>query len=81
MADIVMQDIGKNVTQATVVEWLVAPGDRFEAGDVLLEMMTDKASFDVPAEEAGTLDEICAQADEEVRIGAVLARYTAAGPA
>jgi len=79
MPDIVMQGIGEGVTQATVVEWLVAPGEAFAADDILLEMMTDKASFEVPAEEAGTLDEILAEADEEVRIGAVLGRYTAHG--
>ena len=77
MPDIVMQPIGEGLTQATVVEWLVAPGEAFEAGDILLEMMTDKAAFDVPAEEAGTLSEACVEADEEVRIGAVLGRYTA----
>lgn len=78
MPDIIMQSIGEGVTQATVVEWLVSPGEAFEAEDILLEMMTDKAAFEVPAAEAGTLDEILADADEEVRIGAVLGRYTAA---
>jgi len=47
----------------------------FEPGAVIVEIMTDKVSMEIEAEEAGTLREIIVAADEEVRIGTVLGRY------
>ncbi len=75
MKDIVMPEVGEGVTEATLVEWLVQPGEAFESGAVLVEIMTDKVSMEIEAEEAGTLSEILIPADEEVRIGALLGRY------
>ncbi|MFN4100158.1 MAG: lipoyl domain-containing protein [Pararhodobacter sp.] len=75
MADITMPDMGEGVTQASVSEWLVAPGDRFDAGAVLVEVMTDKAAFEVLAEEPGRLTAVLAGPETEVRIGAVLGQY------
>lgn len=75
MTDIVLPHVGEGVTEATVVSWLKSPGDGFVAGDVIVEIMTDKVSMDVEAEEAGKLTEILVEADQEVRIGTVLGRY------
>lgn len=75
MTDIMLPEVGEGVTEATVVSWLLAPGDGFAAGDVIVEIMTDKVSMDIEAEEAGTLTEILVAADQEVRIGTVLGRY------
>lgn len=75
MKDIVLPDIGEGVTEATLVSWLVEPGHSFETGAVIVEIMTDKVSMEIEAEEAGTLREIIVPADEEVRIGTVLGRY------
>jgi pyruvate/2-oxoglutarate dehydrogenase complex dihydrolipoamide acyltransferase (E2) component len=75
MADIRMPEMGEGVTTATVAEWLVAPGEQFAAGTVLVEVMTDKAAVEVEATEAGRLTEILVGPEQEVRIGAVLGRY------
>lgn len=75
MADITMPGMGDGVTQATVSEWLVAPGQRFETGAVLVEVMTDKVAVEIQAEEPGRLTAILAGPETEVRIGATLGQY------
>lgn len=74
MLDIIMPQVGEGVTEATIVEWLVEPGAQVAVGDVLVEFMTDKVSMEIEATAAGTLVEILVNADDEVRIGTVLAR-------
>ena len=75
MTNIVLPEVGEGVTEATVVSWLKDPGDNFAVGEVIVEIMTDKVSMDIEAEEAGQLTEILIAADQEVRIGTVLGRY------
>ena len=75
MKEIVLPELGEGVTEATLVSWQVEPGNSFESGAVIAEIMTDKVSMEIEAEEAGTLREIIVSADEEVRIGTVLGRY------
>lgn len=75
MKDILLPEIGEGVTEATLVEWVVSPGESFEPGAVIVEFMTDKVSMEIEAEEAGTLSEVLVQADEEVRVGTVLGRF------
>ncbi len=44
-----------------LLSWNIAPGETFQAGDELCEMVTDKAAFSLEAPEPGTLDEILIQ--------------------
>ncbi|MCR9137743.1 MAG: hypothetical protein NXI27_17225 [Alphaproteobacteria bacterium] len=74
MIDFKLPEIGEGVTEATIVQWNFSAGDRFTEGDVLVEIMTDKVNVEVEAEMSGTLDAILAKADDEVRVGAVIAR-------
>jgi len=77
--DITMPEIGEGVTEATVVAWLKNVGEPIEAGEVIVEIMTDKASLEIESPAAGVLGEILHGADEEVRIGTVLGRINATG--
>ena len=79
LKDITLPDLGEGVTQATLVEWLVETGADFRADDVIAEIMTDKVSMEVVAEEPGTLISMLVANDEEVAAGAVLGRYRPAG--
>lgn len=47
--------IGPDTDSARLVAWFVEPGQTFAVGDTLLEIETDKAIVEVPAEEAGTM--------------------------
>lgn len=46
------------MTEGTIHKWMKAEGDSFSAGDVLLELETDKAQIDVEAPEDGVLAKI-----------------------
>lgn len=76
MIEIKIPEIGEGVTEATIVQWNVAPGDRVKVGDLLLEIMTDKVSMDVESQDAGVMTEILHNADDEVPVGAVIGRLT-----
>lgn len=77
--EIKLPDLGEGVTEATVVEWLVEVNAAFRAGDVLVEIMTDKVSMEVVAEEDGTLTAIFVADDEEVAAESVLGQYEPGG--
>lgn len=60
-----------------IVEWKVAPGGSFSAGDVLLEIETDKAQIDVEAQDDGQLVKVLRNnGDKDIPVGETIA-YTA----
>ncbi len=69
-----MPKMGESITEGTILNWLVAPGDAFEEGDIILEVATDKVDNEVPAPVSGTVLEILFEAKEVVAVGEVLAR-------
>jgi len=48
-------------------------GDRIEADEPLVEMITDKANLEVPSPIAGTIEELCFAEEARVKVGEVLA--------
>ncbi len=62
-------ELGDNVAQATVVGILVREGDRVEPGQPLLELETDKAVMELPAERGGVVAKVLVQVGDEVRPG------------
>ena len=65
--------MGESVVEATIGSWLKQEGETVEAGDVLVELETDKVNVDVAAEGAGILERIERKVGETVRPGEVLA--------
>ncbi len=76
-----LPEIGEGVYEAELVSWLVKPGDAVRRGQGLLEVMTDKATMEVPAPFIGAIDELRVQAGQKVKVGDVVLAYTAAGTA
>ena len=60
-------------TSAKVSFWYVDPGETVSVGDDLVQMVTDKATFDVPSPAAGTVVEVKAAEEQSVEVGAVIA--------
>jgi len=79
--DFVTPTLGETTTEAKVVSWLVAPGQSFARGDVLLEVETDKTIAEIPAMQAGELRAILVPEGEVAATGAPLARIAVAGDA
>src|SRR5437016_2402319 len=53
-----MPALSPTMTEGNISSWRVKEGDSFSAGDVLLEIATDKASMDVEAQDDGILAKI-----------------------
>ena len=73
MIHVYLPDMGENVTKATVSYWYFEKGAAVTEGSDLVELATDKATFNVPAPCSGTLVEITAHEGDVVRSGDILA--------
>ena len=70
--EIVVPELGESVLEATVSRWLKKEGDFVNAGDVLVELETDKVNLEVGAKGAGILQKIEAPEGADVKVGNVL---------
>ena len=66
--------LGDTTKVAVIAEWLVDVGDRVEVGTPLMSVETDKVTVEVPSPVAGTLSERLVAEQDEVIIGAPIAR-------
>ena len=53
-----LPDVGEGVTEGELVRWLVKVGDTVKADQPVVELMTDKATVEVPSPFAGTVKEL-----------------------
>ncbi len=65
--------VGESVTEVTIASWSKKEGDQVALDEVLCELESDKATFELPAEAAGIL-RIVAQAGKTLPIGALIAK-------
>lgn len=68
-----LPDVGDNIEQGTVVTVLVKAGDSVTAGQPIIEIETDKAVIEVPAEAAGTVEAVNVTVGDTVKVGGVIA--------
>jgi 2-oxoglutarate dehydrogenase E2 component (dihydrolipoamide succinyltransferase) len=66
--------MGDSITEGTIVDIPVPPGDYVNEDDVVLVLETDKVSVDVRAPEAGAVVEIMGEVDDVVEVGSGLYR-------
>ena len=66
--------MGDSITEGTIVDIPVAPGDYVHEEDVVLVLETDKVSVDVRAPEGGKIVEILGEVDDIVEVGSDLYR-------
>ncbi len=79
--DFRLPELGEGVYEAELVSWLVQPGQSVKRGQPLLEVLTDKATMEVPAPFAGTITEVRAEPGQQLKIGEVVLAYTPADSA
>ena len=82
MIDIKVPAIGESISEVTLIKWLKHDGDYVDRDEVIAELESEKATFEVNAEKAGTLKTLGKEGDT-LKIGEVLANIdeTAAKPA
>ena len=74
-----LPDIGEGIAEAEIVAWHVKVGDRVEEDAQLADMMTDKATVEIPAPRDGTVAWLGGEVGEKIAVGAPLAKLTVAG--
>jgi 2-oxoglutarate dehydrogenase E2 component (dihydrolipoamide succinyltransferase) len=81
MIDIKVPTVGESISEVTLLRWVRNNGDYVERDEVIAELESEKATFEVNAEQAGTLKQ-SAQEGDTLKIGDVLASIdeTAAKP-
>ena len=67
-----LPDIGEGISEAEIVAWHVAVGDRVEEDQGIADMMTDKATVEMESPVAGTVVELAGEVGDQVSIGAAL---------
>ncbi len=72
--DITVPQLGNEIDEAEVTEWLKGAGDTVEAEEPVVVLTTTKASIELEAPVSGTLHEILIQEGELVPVGALLGR-------
>jgi len=70
---VVLPELGEGIIKAVVAVWHVGPGEYVQASDDVVEVVTDKATFNVPAGQAGRIKEILVKEGGEAKIGEALA--------
>ena len=73
MNAIIVPELGEGITKATVACWHGKQGERIQKGDDLVELVTDKAVFNVAADQNGVIKEILVPEGKEAAIGSTLA--------
>ncbi|MFH0826954.1 MAG: biotin/lipoyl-containing protein [Candidatus Omnitrophota bacterium] len=72
MTKVVLPELGEGVEKATVSYWYFKEGERVKEKDDLVELATDKATFNLPSPCTGTLTQILVPEGDAVNIGEVL---------
>ncbi|GAA4784646.1 2-oxoglutarate dehydrogenase complex dihydrolipoyllysine-residue succinyltransferase [Olivibacter ginsenosidimutans] len=76
--EIKVPTVGESITEVTLSKWLKNDGDEVAMDEDLAELESDKATFELPAEVAGTL-QIVAKEGDTLAIGAVVAKIIPSG--
>ena len=69
-------ELGEGVFEAEFVEWLVRPGELVRHGQNLAEVMTDKATMELPSPFVGTVETLAVEPGQTIEVGQVLLRYS-----
>jgi len=69
--EIKVPTVGESITEVTVAQWLKTDGDYVEMDEVICELESDKATFELNAEAAGTLKTMAAEGDT-IEVGSII---------
>ena len=70
--EIKLPDLGEGVIEGEIVKIKVSPGDTISVDQPLLEVMTDKASMEIPSTREGVIKEVKAKPGDMVEVGQTL---------
>ncbi len=73
ISEVVMPQMGADMTEGTVLRWLKHEGDEVDRGEIIAEIETDKANVEIEAFEGGTFRKALAEEGDVVKVGEVIA--------
>ncbi|MBV2168671.1 MAG: 2-oxo acid dehydrogenase subunit E2 [Bdellovibrio sp.] len=79
--DVKLPELGEGVTEGELVKWLVKPGDSVKADQPIAEVLTDKATVEVPSPVAGVVKDLKFKSGDVVKVGATMITLDGAGAA
>ena len=71
--EVKIPEVGESITEVVIASWLVNDGDVVDIDQPLCEIDSDKATLELPSEQAGKVS-LVAKAGDKVAIGAVIAK-------
>ncbi len=78
MAQVKVPTVGESITEVTIANWLKKDGDVVKMDEIIAELESDKATFELTAPQAGKL-KIVKQAGEVVPIGQLICEIDESG--
>jgi pyruvate/2-oxoglutarate dehydrogenase complex dihydrolipoamide acyltransferase (E2) component len=73
MKNVYLPELGEGIDKATVACWHASVGDKVTEDDDIVELVTDKATFNVPAGAMGVIKEVRLAEGAEAKVGEILA--------
>lgn len=74
-----LPDLGEGIVESEIVDWHVSVGDRVDEDDLLVDVMTDKATVELSAPVAGTIVRLGCEAGAMFAVGSELVLIETAG--
>ncbi len=74
-----LPDIGEGVHEGEITKWLVNAGDPIKADQPMVEVMTDKATVEIPSPVTGVVSELLAKEGETIEVGKVILKINENG--
>lgn len=76
-----LPDLGEGLSEGEVVKWRVKEGDAVRADQILIEVLTDKATVEIPSPKSGRVSKLLAKEGQVVQVGAGLVEIAVEGEA
>lgn len=73
MANITLPTLAEGVDKASVSYWYKQKGESVKEGEDLVELVTDKATFNMPSPSSGVLKEVLVSEGDSANVGQVIA--------
>jgi pyruvate dehydrogenase E2 component (dihydrolipoamide acetyltransferase) len=70
--EVKLPELGEGVTEGELIKWLVKPGDSIKPDQPIAEIMTDKATVEVPSPVAGTVKELKFKVGDLIKVESIM---------
>jgi len=71
--EVKLPEMGEGIEEASVSFWYKKVGDTVKEGEDLVELTTEKTSFNLPSPASGTVKQISVSEGDKVKVGQLLA--------